>query len=647
MYITLYSLKLNDGVIMMKRLMSIVLAALMLTTMSFSAFAIPPADLPALLADNSIETTRNLDVPVDIKIDANGSGTYVDGPINKDYDSGGIAVGYKATIFMNDVRAAYNAYLSAANFLVAGIPSLETELANCRITGTFTIKVSYPDSAVIPTDMLTGTALYGFNAEAENAFEETTPRTVSLSSQNGMKDLTITLSLKTPYITVSDMTANLNSYLPDISLIVNNVVLNKIGDNKVTGTLTGQTLIKDTQDRLVGTINYIGKQGNASGVTGSEISETVKIASPGGIVVTPPSGGGGGTTGPVVQPPETKIDVESNEPKVEVGQSQISNVDKVVTTTKTESGTQVSATINVKSGNIGSLLISTNDTNITPIGSAATSAVAPPIQINATAKDTSGNDIDRVILSNVSIVSQVQSYVYILDDYGVPVRTDSVFNPSTGLVTIPEVPSGATIILSSQKPLSFIDTVDHWSERHVNYVADVGLIRGKSEVIYDPEASLTRAEQASLLLRISELASLEINKPTDDLRIDTDPSHWANEELRTALANNWLVGTGINDGVVAIAADVNISREQFVTTIWRLLGEPDVEDVDMSRFIDADSISDWAFQAMSWAVANGIINGVPVGNNQYLTNANVEITRAESAKVYSELVKVILQKVGN
>ncbi|MFA7637370.1 MAG: S-layer homology domain-containing protein [Monoglobales bacterium] len=632
---------------MMKRLMSIVLAALMLTTMSFSAFAIPPADLPALLADNSIETTRNLDVPVDIKIDANGSGTYVDGPINKDYDSGGIAVGYKATIFMNDVRAAYNAYLSAANFLVAGIPSLETELANCRITGTFTIKVSYPDSAVIPTDMLTGTALYGFNAEAENAFEETTPRTVSLSSQNGMKDLTITLSLKTPYITVSDMTANLNSYLPDISLIVNNVVLNKIGDNKVTGTLTGQTLIKDTQDRLVGTINYIGKQGNASGVTGSEISETVKIASPGGIVVTPPSGGGGGTTGPVVQPPETKIDVESNEPKVEVGQSQISNVDKVVTTTKTESGTQVSATINVKSGNIGSLLISTNDTNITPIGSAATSAVAPPIQINATAKDTSGNDIDRVILSNVSIVSQVQSYVYILDDYGVPVRTDSVFNPSTGLVTIPEVPSGATIILSSQKPLSFIDTVDHWSERHVNYVADVGLIRGKSEVIYDPEASLTRAEQASLLLRISELASLEINKPTDDLRIDTDPSHWANEELRTALANNWLVGTGINDGVVAIAADVNISREQFVTTIWRLLGEPDVEDVDMSRFIDADSISDWAFQAMSWAVANGIINGVPVGNNQYLTNANVEITRAESAKVYSELVKVILQKVGN
>jgi len=50
---------------------------------------------------------------------------------------------------------------------------------------------------------------------------------------------------------------------------------------------------------------------------------------------------------------------------------------------------------------------------------------------------------------------------------------------------------------------------------------------------------------------------------------------------------------------------------------------------DLSRFADADSISDYAFSAMGWAVANGIIHGREDGALDPTGHA----TRAEFAQV--------------
>ncbi|WP_143786155.1 S-layer homology domain-containing protein [Olsenella sp. An293] len=64
-----------------------------------------------------------------------------------------------------------------------------------------------------------------------------------------------------------------------------------------------------------------------------------------------------------------------------------------------------------------------------------------------------------------------------------------------------------------------------------------------------------------------------------------------------------------------------------------LYGQRDREDVsaraDLSRFGDAASVSGWAADAMSWAVAEGVFNG----NGQGLLEPGRAIARSELCAV--------------
>ena len=62
---------------------------------------------------------------------------------------------------------------------------------------------------------------------------------------------------------------------------------------------------------------------------------------------------------------------------------------------------------------------------------------------------------------------------------------------------------------------------------------------------------------------------------------------------------------GISDGT---GPEADITREQFVTMLWRYAGEP-VADGTLTSYPDFGNVSDWASSAMIWAVQNGIING--------------------------------------
>lgn len=62
-------------------------------------------------------------------------------------------------------------------------------------------------------------------------------------------------------------------------------------------------------------------------------------------------------------------------------------------------------------------------------------------------------------------------------------------------------------------------------------------------------------------------------------------------------------GTRLND---------NITREQLATIMYRyviLKGKLSGSGGSLSGYTDADSVSDWGAEAMSWAVGVGLING--------------------------------------
>lgn len=129
-----------------------------------------------------------------------------------------------------------------------------------------------------------------------------------------------------------------------------------------------------------------------------------------------------------------------------------------------------------------------------------------------------------------------------------------------------------------------------WYYEAVEYVCAKGLMDGVAEGSFAPNGTLTRAMVWTILARASG--------------VDTDGgASWY------AKAQEWAAAKGISDGENPDAA---ITREEFVTMLWRLAGEP-VYTADLSRVPDAGSISAWAQQAMCWAWATGLIEGDETG----------------------------------
>lgn len=74
-------------------------------------------------------------------------------------------------------------------------------------------------------------------------------------------------------------------------------------------------------------------------------------------------------------------------------------------------------------------------------------------------------------------------------------------------------------------------------------------------------------------------------------------------------------------------ADGNVTREQFVTMLWRLSGEPAAPG--SASFTDGGSVSGYARAAVDWAVSVGIVSGYNDGTFKPQGCA----TRAEIAKM--------------
>ena len=87
---------------------------------------------------------------------------------------------------------------------------------------------------------------------------------------------------------------------------------------------------------------------------------------------------------------------------------------------------------------------------------------------------------------------------------------------------------------------------------------------------------------------------------------------------------NWAKAKGVSDGT---NPEVNITREQLVTMLYRYVGSPKANG-SLDSFSDAASVNSYAANAMQWAVANGIVNGL----NGKLNPQN-NATRAQVAAI--------------
>jgi hypothetical protein len=119
-------------------------------------------------------------------------------------------------------------------------------------------------------------------------------------------------------------------------------------------------------------------------------------------------------------------------------------------------------------------------------------------------------------------------------------------------------------------------------------------MNGVGDGLFSPESGLTRAELVMVLARMS----------------GADTTAAATEKWYDK-AWLWARGQGITDGT---NPEDRITREQLATMLFRYAGNP-ASSGSLAAFNDAAAISDWATDALIWASANGIIQGMDGGAN--------------------------------
>ena len=175
-----------------------------------------------------------------------------------------------------------------------------------------------------------------------------------------------------------------------------------------------------------------------------------------------------------------------------------------------------------------------------------------------------------------------------------------VRHPDTPYVPEPEEPEEPEV-----PEFPFYDVpASAWYYTAVKYVYDNKLMDGVDTYEFAPNATLTRAMVWTIIARMSGVDT-------------TGGNSWY------AKAQEWVITNGISDGENPTAA---ITREEFVTMLWRLAGEP-IYTGDLSRVPDAGSISTWAQNAMLWSYATGLTEGDENGALTPLATA----TRAQAA----------------
>lgn len=154
-------------------------------------------------------------------------------------------------------------------------------------------------------------------------------------------------------------------------------------------------------------------------------------------------------------------------------------------------------------------------------------------------------------------------------------------------------------------PLPFTDVAkDQWYYDAVRYAYFNDLMAGTGDNLFEPTTVLNRATVVQILYNLE--GQPEVKELTDEF--SDVGSQWYATAITWAVENGVVAGNG--DGT--FGPETAISREGFAQMLYNyaLYKKYDVENEgDLSEFTDADKVSDWAEEALTWANANGLING--------------------------------------
>lgn len=140
-----------------------------------------------------------------------------------------------------------------------------------------------------------------------------------------------------------------------------------------------------------------------------------------------------------------------------------------------------------------------------------------------------------------------------------------------------------------------------WAANAVDFMNEYGLVKGTGTSTFGWKGSMTRGDFVLILYRNAGSPSVYgVSNPFTDVK-STDYYY---EAVLWAYRNNVVNGTS----TTTFGPKGKITREQIASILWRLAGKP-VNSASLRSYTDYASVSDYAYDAMSWAVGSGYVKG--------------------------------------
>ena len=149
-----------------------------------------------------------------------------------------------------------------------------------------------------------------------------------------------------------------------------------------------------------------------------------------------------------------------------------------------------------------------------------------------------------------------------------------------------------------------------WSHDGLDYCIAAGLMSGTSDVTVSPDMTASRAQLVQLLWAAAGSPETTGTLPFTDVQ----PGAWYYAAVR------WAYRTGLVAGTSPTTFDPNaaVTRQDLAVILYEQSGRPAATGGELAAFPDVGHVAGYAYAALTWAVAQGLVSGVGTASGAQL-----------------------------
>ncbi|OCT15347.1 hypothetical protein A8709_14755 [Paenibacillus pectinilyticus] len=240
-----------------------------------------------------------------------------------------------------------------------------------------------------------------------------------------------------------------------------------------------------------------------------------------------------------------------------------------------------------------------------------------PVTYSVYAEDATS--LDYIVTVTIAAATATGNNGYVPSQPPIKEPTAAVFTPVVNIDKL-EAFLNDKIQQAKTNPVhtEFSDVNKHWSQANIDLFVKLGVLSGYEDGTFKPDASITRAEFASIIAKVFTMDAAGTAGQLKDVT-----NHWASNAI-SALVSNGII-QGYEDGT--FKPDRTISRAEIIAILGRIIDLKGIEKHEEASFKDING--SWNASEIQMAASIGLVEGRDA--NTFAPNAFS--TRAEALTI--------------